>query len=258
MSNGSALSLYADRKEVAALATRLAKAAPGGNRLADNQALALAQIALAHDLDPWNGEVWFIPGSGVMVGIKGLRKAADRECQRDNNTYWLDFQRVEAKKYGLDEKGTVIYECHLRDVVTTQAYAKSVNSLTSGAEVPYSDAVKMLGPAPVSIGVGIATEDEKSKMRIHARARKRAEADAIKMRFGVEFAGATFSEEGPGDVIDGQWADADSDDPWESFEAPANEPKKSEAQLKAELGFDGPPEPEESLGSEDAQPPLDI
>lgn len=233
-----ALAVYANKEDVKDLATRIQNTLPvmpGAKGLDGGESLALAQIALAHGLDPFNGEVWHLKNKqgqslGIMVGIKGLRKSARRESARDDSTYWIDFIRVEPSKYDEIEP-TVVWECQLRDTTTVQAYAKSIHEMTD-AGIPYGEAQSMLGGAPVSIGVGIATPSEHSKMKIHARARKRAEADAIKMRYGVEFVGASFSAD-ESTIIEGKFKD-----PEPEYIPPTTGENRSEAEILADLGVE--------------------
>lgn len=225
----SDLALYGNRKDVGEFAERLRVTLPGANKLSGGEVTALAQLSIAHNLDPFNGEAWMIPGSGLMVGIKGLRKAAQRQAQAENGSYWTDIIRVEPEKYNAP-KNAIVYECYLRDSVTTQAWAKSINALTT-AGIPYKEAIEMLGKAPVVMGVGIATPDERSKMDHHQRARKRAEADAIKQRYQVDFGDqVTYSDEEP--TID--YVDTNA--------AEVTAPRPAEV-IVTELGYDAPPEP---------------
>ena len=196
---------YGRRDDIKELANRLQKMMPGAARFTEAEALTVAQIAIAHGLDPFNGEVWGIKyekpansgnwvWAGTMVGVKGLRKAARRQ-----GNYWTEFRRVEPKQYNAADSA-VVWECHLRDTDRVMAYGKSINALTSSG-MPYSEAVQMLGPAPVYIGIGIATPDERSKMSIHHRAKKRAEADAIKQAYDVQFGGAMLEN---GSMVEGE------------------------------------------------------
>lgn len=198
VSHHSALASFGDREAVKEIGERLRKMMPGTESFTESEALTVAQIAVAHDLDPFNGEVWGIKGNGkwygVMVGIKGLRKAARRKMLETNGSYWTEFRLVDAKSYDVSVKGAVAYECILRDTETNNAWAQSVKSLRD-AEIPYADVIDMLGKSPSVTGVGIGEPSERSKMGIHARAKKRAEADAIKQRFDVEFQGASYSPE---------------------------------------------------------------
>lgn len=198
MSNQSALATFGDRDDIREIGDRLQKMMPGTVSFTQSEALTVAQIAVAHGLDPFNGEVWGIKGNGkwygVMVGIKGLRKSARRQILESNGSYWTEFRRAMPDEYDVTTKGAVVYECVIRDTETNGAWAQSVKALRD-AEITYDDVIAMLGKAPSVKGVGIADPGERSKMELHARAKKRAEADAIKQRFDVEFAGTTYRPE---------------------------------------------------------------
>ena len=221
------IAIYGKREDVLDLTKRLQATIPGGRKLSQDEALSLAQLSVAHGLDPFNGEAWIIPGSGLMVGIKGLRKAARRAAKEEDGVFWSDFVPVAPEIYNAPE-GAIVYECRLRDTVTNQAWAKTVNIMTT-AGIPYKEAALMAGPAPIVIGIGIATPDEKSKMPIHQRAKKRAEADAIKQRYDVAFGNAEFTSEDPS-IIEATFEDDSRGEP------------KDEDTILAELGYDTIPE----------------
>ena len=185
---------YGGRDALAELGQRLRDFMPGAQQFTEFEAFAVAQIALAHDLDAFNGEVWGIKSSagkwyGVMVGIKGLRKSARRQAREAGGSYWGELIRVDAGEYG-EQDSAAVYEYHLRTSETMNAWRDLVHSLvTDGFKA--SEAREMVGPSPVTIGLGIGIAGEASKMSLHGRARKRAEADALKMAFDVHFAGAS-------------------------------------------------------------------
>ena len=194
MTETKSLQLFGDRGEVNELAMRLLKAMPGSRKLTPEQAGTLAQISIAHGLDPFNGEAWFIPGSGVMVGIKGLRKAARRQLEHEGGKgakFWTVFERVADPKIYLAQDDDLVFECHLRDSESLEAYAKAVERFKA-LDFELEAAIKAAGPYPVTLGVGIYIRGEATKMQPNEVARKRAEANAIKQRFDVDF---FFSEE---------------------------------------------------------------
>ena len=217
------ITVYGNRKDVLDLSKRLQATIPGGRKLSQDEALSLAQLSVAHGLDPFNGEAWIIPGSGLMVGIKGLRKSARRAAKEEDSVFWTDYKLAPASEYNAPDDA-VVYECFLRDTVTTQAWSKAVNIMTT-AGVPYAEAAEYVGPSPVVIGVGIATPKEKSGMPIHQRAKKRAEADALKQRYDVAL-GADFSTEDP-EIIQAEFIDDGN-----------NGKPRPEAEIKSELGYD--------------------
>lgn len=224
--NNSGLQNYGDREAIREMTERLKMTLPGGRKLDDLEARSLAQLSLAHGLDPFNGEAWMIPGTGLMVGIKGLRKSARAAARAEGGAFWTEFRRVDPAEHGAPANA-VVFECILRDTVTVQAWSKSVNLMTS-AGLSYADAVAAIGPPPVVVGVGIATPDERSRLAIQARARKRAEADAIKQRYDVAFGNAQFSAEEPedADLLEGAVVDFDE------------RPGRTEAEILEEMGYD--------------------
>lgn len=231
----SNLAVYQDDHEaIARMREALCKLMPGGQRYEPDEAEAIAHIAVGHGLDPFNGEVWGIKGNnnkwyGVMVGIKGLRKHARNQMAEADGSYWIQKVRVDPSKYGFSQNHRV-YECHLYDTVTTQAYTHAVSDLRK-AGVPYEDVIKMLGTAPKVVGVGVYVPGEHTKMTPDAVAMKRCEADALKQRFDVQWA-----------MVDTRATDElpSGEDEW--FDAPIiEEPTKVKdaQQLFNDLGFDG-------------------
>lgn len=185
---------FGSREEVKELAERVQKMLPGGNNYTQAEALTLAQIAVAHDLDPFNGEVWLIKGNdgkvyGALIGIKGHRKHAKKQAN-----YWGvgnngGFERVtdpqKFKEYKAPE-GSIIYEYRIMDDVTGAAYTNSIANLIK-AGIPFEQIQVMFGPPPITLGVGIWSPGEQTKMKPHQCAMFRAEKDALKRRFDVQF-----------------------------------------------------------------------
>lgn len=201
---GGALSAYRSREEVRELGERMQIMMPGAQRLSEPEAMAVAQISVLHGLNPFNGEVWGLKGKdgrwyGVMVGVKGLRKTARRQIDKDRGKYWIEFTKVLPEKYD-ETEDAVVYECRLRDNVTLEKWNEGLRTLiNSGAT--YQEAIEQVGPAPVSVGVGIARPGERSVMAIDARAMKRAEAEAIKKRFDVKVQFDADRDEHVGTVV---------------------------------------------------------
>ena len=109
------LAILPDKQQLLDVNKRILTMLPGGAKLQDNERYALAQIAVVHGLDPFNGEVWYIPGRGPMIGIKGLRKKAREQVQ---GNFWIDFREIidsdERKRYGI-EAGALAFEARLFD-----------------------------------------------------------------------------------------------------------------------------------------------
>lgn len=182
----NALALLPDKQQLKQIDDRIKAMLPGGSKLQPGERFALAQIALMHGLDPFNGEVWYIPNRGPMVGIKGLRKKAHEQMQ---GNFWIDFREItdadERKRYSIDT-GAIAFEARLFDSENIRTYCEMVERMTK-AGIPWDVVSGMIGSKPYTSGVGVLRQTEQTKMERVQCAMKRAEADAIKRRFDVPF-----------------------------------------------------------------------
>ena len=218
----SSIAQFGSRDEVREIVARLKMMSPGGNKLNDGELLALAQGAVAHGLDPLNGEVWIIPNRGLMIGVKGLRKKAREQVQ---GNFWVDFRAIEnAEERALMKIPTsaLAYEARLFDSENIRTYAETAERLLK-AGIPW-DAVKgMIGDKPYTTGIGVLKAGESTKMEPVQCAMKRAEADALKRRFDVPFGLAVESDDNSG----AEWVEVpDRED---------DAPELTNAQLDAEI-----------------------
>lgn len=199
----TALTPWGERKEVRELDNRLRAMMPGVEKLSESQRLALAQGALAHGLDPFNGEIWMIPGRGLMIGIKGLRKKAHEQVL---GNYWCEFVEITDGEYRKRHRipdGALAYECRLFDSENLRTYADTCERLLKTG-IPWNAVEKMVGTKPYTVGIGVLLAGEQTKMQPAQCAMKRAEADATKRRFDVPFG---LAVEPDADVPDaGEWA----------------------------------------------------
>lgn len=170
----------------------------------DAEYRALAHLSLAHNLDPFNGEAWIIPGHGTMVGIKGLRKAADNDLPSgcfyhpavrlvqpgEFAAYALNEEKPPKTKVNgqwVDNPIKLAAICELTRSDATQQWVEQLTKLTE-VMGDYAEALHTLGPKPVWIGVGIVRQHDRSKMELTQLAFKRAESDATKRAFNLQFA----------------------------------------------------------------------
>src|SRR3972149_7643407 len=218
---GNALALLPDKQQLKQVDDRIKAMLPGGSKLQPGERFALAQIAVAHGLDPFNGEVWYIPNRGPMIGIKGLRKKARDQVQ---GNFWIDFREIvdadERRRYGI-EVGALAFEARLFDTENVMTYCGMIERMTK-AGIPW-DAVKvMLGDKPYTSGIGVLRQSEQTKMERVQCAMKRAEADALKRRFDVPFGLTIEADVDPADApewkIDGSTVVDHDDDPKAEFE----------------------------------------
>jgi hypothetical protein len=180
---------------------------PGGKKLTEQQALALAQGAVAHGLDPFNGEIWYIPGSGLMAGIKGLRKAARIQLK---GNFWPEFEQIndpDERNLLLIPEGALAFRCIIRDSETIMAFAEAWKKLAA-EDIPSEVIETIIGKRPYTEGVGYLKEGETTRMDPVQVAMKRAEADAMKRRFDLPFA---VPSETNGGIIDGEWHEAEQE-----------------------------------------------
>ena len=209
---------WGDRNEIREIARRVQLMAPGAKKLKENEALALAQGAISHGLDPFNGEIWYIPGSGLMAGIKGLRKAARQQIA---GNFWAEFEEIgdpDERKTMMIPEGALAYRCILRDSETIRAYADGWKQMKADG-VPAEIIPDILGKRPYTVGIGYFKGGETTKMDPAQVAMKRAEADALKRRFDLPFA---IAGEGNGEAIEAEWAEVAADE--DAEQAPAHDP----------------------------------
>lgn len=202
--------IFGQQSEIDVLAERIKIMVPGGQALKDNEARALAQISQACGLNPFIGEVWYIPGKGGMVGIRGARRYANQQVKEEGgkDAFWFpDIQVCPPDVAGAmpNEKVVASFKCVIHDSSSTFQYQRALSSLietlrAGGAPDPFGDAVKIVGPKPQWIGYGYTTEAESSRMNKMQLARKRAEADAIKRRFYIPFGAGVSEFEDRGEV----------------------------------------------------------
>ena len=187
------------REDISALARRVKLMTPNGNQLSEPEAMALAQISHVTGLNPFIGELWYIPRKGPMVGIRGARRAASESIKKDggkNAFYNIEFIYVSADEVGEAGNDDILhaYRAELRDSISTKSYLSALSEAIellkkAGVSDPYTEAKEIVGSKPVWIGYGYSTRSERTKMNKSRAAMKRAEAMAIQQRFSVPFGG---------------------------------------------------------------------
>lgn len=212
----NAITIYGDSEEIVNFAKRIKDMVPGGKNLQDSEARALAQVSIVTDCNPFIGEVWYIPGKGPMIGIRGARRHGNKQTKEagGKDAYWeSDFSPCSAEEAGY--KGDIknlaaAWKCVITDSVSSAMFQKlfleTVTALRAGgSNDPVGEAREICGKRPQWVGYGFSTESEPSKMNKQALAKKRAESDALKRKFDIPFgatiaAGDDYSEAEPEDV----------------------------------------------------------
>lgn len=230
-----ALQDYGKRDTIKELGDRLRKMMPSAQAFTEAEALSVAQVAISHGLDPFTGEVWGLKGNdgqwrGVMVGIKGYRKAA-RKTLNGDDTYWLSFLVISPSEMSETRAGVAV-RCELRDSRTLRQWTERMSDIQKRLNVSYDVAREVVGPAPIWVGFGFAHPDEKSKMPIYERAQKRAEASALKLRFDISFDfGETVGEEAEYEAVGDEVVEGIAED------VKPEKPKQTPAEIVDQLGF---------------------
>jgi len=193
MNMNKAVELYGSQAELKDLGGRIKAMMPGGQVYTDQEAMGLAQLCLAHDLDAFNGEAWLIKvrgeSRGMMVGIKGLRKHA-----KNQSPYWGlggadrigGFRRIldpaELELYKATPKD-IVYELVIVDKERVSEWIDLVKKMMDAGLDP-----SVIGDCPTTVGIGVWKQGESTKMQPNQAAMYRAERDAIRRRFDVNFA----------------------------------------------------------------------
>lgn len=216
--NTMVIQQYGDSNEVYSLAKRIKVMVPGGSKLSDSEAQALAQVSLVTQCNPFIGEIWYIPGRGPMIGIKGARRHGNETVKRagGESAYFT----AELKPCAGDVAGykgdikdlAAAYECIVEDSVSTKLYQamfiETLNALrASGSPDPVGEAREICGKRPQWKGYGYSTVSENSKMNKQALAMKRAEADGLKHRFDIPF-GADVANGDTAMEVEGSWTES--------------------------------------------------
>lgn len=225
--------------DIMRMASRIKLMVKGGDKLTNGESMALAQVSLITKLNPFIGEVWYIPGKGPMVGIAGARKYNNEQAAAHEGYTFPVSTPVSAEEAGATAEEikagvAAAYRVDIYDSVATEKYQKffleTLKALReAGSKDPFGDAKEICGPKPVWTGYGYSTRAEQSRMNKQALAMKRAEADALKRKIVIPFGGEVASS----DVAPAYDVDAESID----MDYPVEE-KRSELQNLSELGFD--------------------
>jgi hypothetical protein len=230
----NAINLYfGDQQDIEIFAKRIKTMMRGGEKLSINDAMSLAQVAAVTHLNPFIGEVWWIPGSGAMVGIAGARRLDQQETKERGGYSWPIVTSCSPEEAGATEfevKDVVAsFKTEINDSAATAEYQKMFSATlesmrSAGVADPFSAAKEVCGPRPVWTGYGLAKKSDQSRMSKVQLARKRSEADALKKKTVIPFGAQVAETDVSPDYVDAEATDL--------------EPRRSREQNMSELGFD--------------------
>jgi hypothetical protein len=259
--NGKALAVYSSRDllaepdfapKVEETVRKLMRLTPNGKRLAKEDATDLAVYSLLTDLNPFNGEAYYLPNVGPVAGVTGYRKKANEWLNAKHGPaarFWCEFRHAEEGEADFDaKKGDIAYHCTLHDSETKRHWeGQMIHNLGAlrkqgmTTDEAWKIAREIAGPEPVWTAVGkvdhresFAYGDKPDKWDRHERAKKRAEKWAIRKAYpSVQIPDSDID----GEIVEGLVREI-PDEP----EYPHQD--KPNAQILAELGFDLAPDPE--------------
>lgn len=232
---------------------------PYGDKLTDDNAYALLIYGRLHDLDPLNQECYFLVREktdkqtgqkvreemGCYPGIKGKRKKA-----REQSMFKVEYTTIDAKSIGLDPNViAVCVKAELRDHQNEGDYLVKMMELVH-AGFKREDIEYFIGKPPVVTGYGAVKRDELWRLTQEPIkvARKRAENDAITQRFDLPMTDMIADDVTP-ELTEGEGENGNAQPPKLTQ---IDTPKKTEAQILAELGY--APEPKKNGNGQQAQP----
>src|SRR5512138_3665190 len=224
--------VFGEYQEVEVLAKRIKTMMRGGEKLRNEEAMALAQVAKVTNLNPFIGEVWYIPGSGPMVGIAGARRIDQEDTANRGGYSTVEFFPVDPQEAGATEVEVKDVVAAFRAEITDsnavlnyqRMFTETLKSLRdSGIADPVPVARDICGPRPKWIGYGFSKRNESTRMSKTQVARKRSEADALKKKIVIPFGAQVAETDMAPDYVDARTEDVGE--------------RRSKEQSLRELGF---------------------
>jgi len=181
---------------------RLSLMITNGNRLSEQEVGALGAYALTNDLNPFNGECYYLPTVGPVPGIAGWRRKAHEQLEyeakeakhREPVAIWTDVREATHAE-AMFQDGDIAIHVTLHDSLSKSTWimqmVKLANELKDlGVANAWEEAQSVIGPEPTWTGVGVVVKTETfardgkpEKFDRIERATKRAEKLALRKRF---------------------------------------------------------------------------
>jgi len=216
-----ALQPYGQVQVVREMARRIQALDKNEIKLNGGEAAHLAQLAVAHDLNPFSGEIWgwvqVKKGErhfSWMPGRRGIIRHANQQSEKKGAEWWSDdrvLTRAEKAALFILEDA-IAYECRVFESTTWNPWNETFNNLIAGG-IEAKEALRLVGNPPSSSGIGVLTQSEIKKMPYgnkmpHAnRAKKRALMEALKGKFSLSFGGSAGN--GGGDTFEDYIVDSE-------------------------------------------------
>ena len=272
MNNQLALSktvclLAADSEnDIKQTARKLMHLTPGGHNLDANQAADLAVYAYMTGFNPFNGECYYMDKIGPTAGVAGYRVKTQEwlEATAPQNSIvrlWEEYRPAQPNEADFNpDAGDVAWHCTLYDSVSKERWQQGVLQHTVEyirAGVPHQEAHEMaksdIGLCPCWTAVGVVKAEEhysanvwdaKTNKKIEDEYRpemwdrnERAKKRAAKGCYRKGFPAVRVPDREMGDEIVDAVAVEVKDRIIHEIAQEAEQPRKTAAQLIAELGF---------------------
>jgi len=164
------------REEIIAYGKRIKAFLRGSQGMQNEEAYALANIALAHGLDPFVGEIWWIRNIGIVMGIEGYRKSARKIAPFSKSFRQLTPEEIDQHRIDPERQVPIICQVYRFDLLQQSIALNKA----AGADIL---------PIKPFEGLGMWTQGDnipKTKTPMWV-ARKRAEADALRQAYDLTF-----------------------------------------------------------------------
>lgn len=196
---GSLAAFSPDPERVKALAAQFVMTLTyrGSEDLTYKERIALAAAALAYNLSPALGQLWYIHDQGMFVGAPGW--VAKMNEHADKHGYqWRGHEiRLFKESYadhGIPDNAQIAFKYIIRRSDFDDFYsARAIELVKAGFN--YEQCKEIIGPAPQITGIGwvganekVETEAKGAKMSVGQKAIKRAMVDALKKIVHLPFA----------------------------------------------------------------------
>jgi hypothetical protein len=246
--------------ELRAMTAKLIRLTPGGRKLTTENAANLAVYCYMTQLNPFNGEAYWVDGAGPIPGVAGVRRKANEYLQLTStptDRFFVEFRDAQPGEASFDpDAGDIAKHATLKIRSISEHWQQNIMKLTAeltkaGVDigVAWDRAVKLAGAEPVWTACGVVDHRESfsraagtkgkndpgtpDKWDRHQRAEKRAEKWAIRKAFPSVL--LPDAELGEAAYIDAEIVDAIVRDVTAEL---ANPPEpRAEGEILAELGY---------------------
>ncbi len=196
----TAITKYGDDAEITLLINQVRRAIPSAKDLTNDEVRSLVIASKFSGLDPFAGEIYYIPRLGIQVASKVLVSDAVTAAARRGASIIVDYQQIHSGTSAGDQislaAGDVAWECIITDSAKRQRwFNERLQLIESYKAMGYApDEVRQLvkddlgdrPPVITAMGVVRASENfggpgAEQKFTRHDRAKKRATKKAINL-----------------------------------------------------------------------------